>query len=420
MGITIHSVFQPLNEYFLQKYQTESDVFFRFDKIGSSITDEDFINEAFINDVSKKKEAISEIVNSILIEEPDNINIVRSGNKIDQFYINILKSSLPAVEDTEPDAEHITNNFISARSDAYKKWEVHTEAGSSEDGFRASATTPENWFDPANTDGWTKHSFQVSEKTEILPPSKMIWRLKLDDAVLSQFLARTPSETIKPIQLHERIMMRKKESPFLLSAAALSEAGVGISRRARPRVSTRRASVTGFHRSVAGTTAEVAEPVRTFKAHSKFINLIKGLNLSQRYEVSHFIKENAPMAPSETKEVKIDFEYCLVSIDRPWLLSTFFYNKSWYLPRIAKGELSQPGKSGGLTSMPVAFLAVRNLNIEASWSQVDIDNAKNASDFGPFEVNSEIINNKLSHPGTQIIGWVLERLPVLPPNDPRV
>jgi hypothetical protein len=55
----------------------------------------------------------------------------------------------------------------------------------------------------------------------------------------------------------------------------------------------------------------------------------------------------------------------------------------------------------------------------ANWYE-DVANASIATDFGPFKVTAGIVNNelKLSHPGLQIIGWVLQKMPDLPPNDP--
>jgi hypothetical protein len=71
-----------------------------------------------------------------------------------------------------------------------------------------------------------------------------------------------------------------------------------------------------------------------------------------------------------------------------------------------------------LTALPIGFIAIRNLSIEANWSKVDIEASKNATDFGPFEVSTEIINNKLSHEGIQVLAYQLQRMVELPPNDP--
>jgi hypothetical protein len=46
-----------------------------------------------------------------------------------------------------------------------------------------------------------------------------------------------------------------------------------------------------------------------------------------------------------------------------------------------------------------------------------IESHPTRSDFGPFRVESEIVNNTLSHPGLQIVGWMVQEMPELPPND---
>ena len=73
---------------------------------------------------------------------------------------------------------------------------------------------------------------------------------------------------------------------------------------------------------------------------------------------------------------------------------------------------------GKISSLPIGFVVVKNLSIEANWSDLDKKLSGEITDFGPFAVRSEIINNKLSFDGIQIIGWLLQQLPDLPPNNP--
>jgi hypothetical protein len=47
--------------------------------------------------------------------------------------------------------------------------------------------------------------------------------------------------------------------------------------------------------------------------------------------------------------------------------------------------------------LPIGFVAVRKLSIEASWSAGDIAAAKNATGFGPFKVDSAIVDIKSYH-----------------------
>jgi hypothetical protein len=139
------------------------------------------------------------------------------------------------------------------------------------------------------------------------------------------------------------------------------------------------------------------------------------MKLKDRIAVSQYIAQNAPTAPATTNSISIAFDYCLVNISRPWYRSQFINDPSWCIPDTTKGQLTARASSGAnLTLMPVGVVAIKNLNIEAHWSDADIAQSKEATSFGPFKVDG-MVNNVLTHSGIQIIGWLFER-PDLPPN----
>jgi hypothetical protein len=94
----------------------------------------------------------------------------------------------------------------------------------------------------------------------------------------------------------------------------------------------------------------------------------------------------------------------------------FVNDGSWCIPATKKGELTQAG-SGGLPYLPVALVAVKDLKIKAEWSPEDVAAAGMPTGFVPFKVDSTVVNNTLSHKGIQIMGWLLQKMPDLPPND---
>jgi hypothetical protein len=127
----------------------------------------------------------------------------------------------------------------------------------------------------------------------------------------------------------------------------------------------------------------------------------------------------APTAPTTTSSISIDFEYCLIRIARPWLLDALLADRSWYIPAMAKGSLTAPDPFGGtLPLLPIGVVVVRNLMIAATWTAADVTNAAMATHFGPFTIDGAIVNNTLTHAGIQAIGWLLQWMPPLPPNDP--
>ena len=157
----------------------------------------------------------------------------------------------------------------------------------------------------------------------------------------------------------------------------------------------------------------------TFAMHDDVRKQISGLDLSQRLLIKQFLVPQAPTQPTTTPSVSITFEYCLIRITRPWLVDAFINNGLWCLPDVAKGQLTAPNKFGAtLPLLPIAAVAVRNLSISGNWTTEDVGAAAISTDFGPFKVDGAIVNNSLSHAGIQIIGWLLQRMPPLPPNDP--
>jgi hypothetical protein len=82
---------------------------------------------------------------------------------------------------------------------------------------------------------------------------------------------------------------------------------------------------------------------------------------------------------------------------------------------VSKGALSAPDPGGAtLTLLPLAAVMIKNLKIEANWTADDLAAAKESTDFGPFKIDG-IVNNKLTHEGLQVVGWLVQRTKDLPP-----
>jgi hypothetical protein len=129
-------------------------------------------------------------------------------------------------------------------------------------------------------------------------------------------------------------------------------------------------------------------------------------------------KRSKPQAVT-SRSLKISFQYCLVTARRPWLSGGFLTARNWYIPRVQAGEIaSGTGQGDGLFEViPTAALCIRNLTIEAKWSAEEKVTLQNFSKFGPFSlVGKTLSENSLHCPGTQIVGWIFEPMPLLPPN----
>jgi hypothetical protein len=167
--------------------------------------------------------------------------------------------------------------------------------------------------------------------------------------------------------------------------------------------------------------AVTMDPARVRPAYVLHDNLrmqMATVDVSQRYQLAQVIGSSAPTQPAVTDSVSISFDYCLVKIRRPWYIDSFINDHSWFVPGATKGSITTGASNNSFRLLPIAFVAIKNLVIEAHWAAADVATAANATDFGPFKVTPGIVQNKLSHEGIQVIGWLLQNMPDVPPNDP--
>lgn len=426
MALTLDSIYKPINDFFLNLYKTDEDspVFFKFDQFGSS---QDFSDPNNPNS-DVVLERFSDLVNRLPIEQDDDVNIIFSGNLLDDTYFyQILNASIPFAKDTDPNKEEIINAVSKIIADAKMEFDKSSLARQGMPSyFRASYANPEQWYNKSNTDDWTSHVFNASETTESLvkdSPKSQLWKLKLNDTVLKQILPVNEVEPVKANDLFNHVVLMKTNPNFLKVATAtttINPANLALktsfNRRIDKTVELKNLKANRFGSE--NIDHQTVLPIKeNFTLQDNIKQTVATLDLKQRYYVNRFIKENAPTQPATTDKISISFDYCKVDIRRPWLFSTLFHNRSWFVPNTKKGELSASDTGGNISLLPIGFVAIKNLSIEANWSDLDKTNSKTATDFGPFEVDSEIVNNKLSHEGIQIIGWVLQKMPDLPPND---
>ncbi len=170
---------------------------------------------------------------------------------------------------------------------------------------------------------------------------------------------------------------------------------------------------------------------------------------------------------SDAKNVTIDLEWGLCTIERPWLLSDLFHMENWYLVGGRKDCISTGTIEGQehdehhlMPSIPLQFLVVRDVRIHAdSWgsdsdtlhkahddwradteqhadsqsggvnflcfggsashssSEQHADSASSGSTDDSSEWSWDFDGNTLSISGTQIVGWISEIVPSCPAED---
>lgn len=437
MPLTLDSIYKPINDFFLSRYKSGSDnpVSFRFDKFGSTLSDEDFIDPDNPGDTGLATERFSDLVDRLPIEADDGLNVFFSTNLIDDtYYYQVLNVSLPLVKEDDPYKEQIISAFGKVTAAAKSNFEKSSLARRGIPSFfSASYAAPNNWYDRTNKEIWETKTFKAEDASPLPATDKpkfKLWRLKATDAVLQNILPVKEAETVKPIELYNRVMLMKTSAknikpvehldrPVFFKMAPANAATKVRDHRTDAPVSSgspvrdHRLSST---RPITSDHVPASIPIKVTD-HRDIQNAISKLDFRKRFVVSQFVKEEAPTQPAAANSITISFDYCKVDIRRPWLLNAFLDNENWFIPGLKKGQLSDSDVPGNLSVMTVGFIAIKNLTIEANWSDTDIANSKKATDFGPFEVNAGIINNKLSHEGIQIIGWLLQKMPPLPPND---
>ena len=441
MALTLESIHQPLNDFFLEHFKADDagPVIFRFDKFGSVVDDDDFIDDAHPELGTSSvlaREKFSDLVNRTPIDSGDGASVVLSENSIDSAYFyRMLSPSLPLVP-AGVDAgtkQAMLDAFNTLKAEAVRTWnqlELESSSGLMLQ-YKPSLATPETWYDSTETDIWTTQSFTIKDEAppEAPAPPDRLWRLRPDDAVILeaiQVAEITPPPPDTPavvgvdrgveIMRTDRLqMLRQRVSRLNREFAPAERVAPALAAAVRLAPRARLASLTAANVAVIPEPAVTPEPAML---HADFARQFRRLDVRDRLAVNEIVAVTAPTEPVRSNEITVAFDYCLVDIRRPWYIDAFINQSSWYVPSTAKGGLTTTGPPGNLPLLPIGFVAIRNLTIESNWAVEDLTNAESATDFGPFKVSTGIANNKLVHVGLQIVGWILQRMPALPPNDP--
>jgi hypothetical protein len=418
MAISPQSIHKPLNDFFLSKFSTSagSPVFFRFDKFGSVVSDEDFVDpmhpeRGYVPAIATEK--FSDLVNRIPIDQGDGTNILLSSASIDELYFyHLLNPSVPYLKGVKDQVkESVMNAFNAIKANAVKVWNnVKLESTQGMSQFRPASATPINWYDRTKNDVWTSYSIKVSETTPTPGPPPPIFRMKLSDEAMKKLLNVEGTHSAAIGNISARILSMQQVAQSQNSVAVAAERGVAT---LAPQAMM--LSPIAIARPVADLQpATVPNPV----LHDQLINESRALNISSRVLVNQYIGISAPKQPLNTNSISISFDYCKTDIKRTWYIDTFVNDKSWFLPGVPKGQLTS-NSTVGMSLLPIGFVAIRNLVIEANWSAEDAANAAVSDGFGPFKVSFDSATKRLVHPGMQIGGWVLQKFQGdLPPNNP--
>ena len=447
MGITLESIYKPVNDFFLNTFKSDEDapVEFRLQQFGTVISEEDF--EGLSNE-----EMSSDLVNEIPYVEDNGLNVGFLANNIDSVYELIL-GALPFVDESlsHDEKEVIHNNVMRTIAQVGRDLESFSlvRGNGITDFFRLTNLSPSNWFE-SDSKVWEKREFEIKEPKSIVESEKSntnqkILKVRMTDAQLINVLPMLEdSKKVKPLELKMQVLKMQPAfiaNPIMINKVHTSKPIRRIRDHRKDDTSKPIRTVRDHRKNHTSKPIRdhrnIQKPVLARRTHMtlkpipkkvsnvkrtavglKFSQAFHGLRLNEKILVKDFIKEKSPSKAIKTNDVSISFEFCVVNIRRKWFNEVICnINRSWYIPGIKKGALSDP-KIGGLSHLPVAFLAVKNLNITANWDNLDKKELENVVSFGPFDINNQNIKEKgsLSHDGIQIIGWMLQKLPELPPH----
>lgn len=280
-------------------------------------------------------------------------------------------------------------------------------------------TIPSNWWDITANSNWTTHTASSDEVSGSLPVPISYWKWRILPPLHTPILSVGLRPGSFPV---ERTLSIAATRSSLLQTSTASVAHTGIM---------------GLHQAVTAPVAEAlnatsfaAQPISIATSEAESISVTPSvvqpvsMVASQRVIAQLISVSNTQMV--EAEHLSVSFEYCLVKLSRSWWDGLFVATKGWYIPTYGIGDLSlgsADGSGGQCPALPTAMFLVRNVTISGSWSEQDRTAIPNAASFGPISLIGRSIDSSLtiSIPGMQIVGWMADILPVLPPmSDPNL
>ena len=422
MAISLDAIYQPLNQFFLQKFgQPEgAPVFFRFAEVPVGIHDTDFVVPSHPELGSSPALAVEQLSN--LVDKITRLDATGHGVWLDDasrisdlYHDEILEPSLPLLSDDldSTTKQQVIDSFSQVKSDAVSRWENSKTSSLLNPGseFRSSTATPQSWWNESDSDVWTHQDFQIQGAATGVSdqPTNQLLRMKISDEVMQSILiqhaslsgpaAAGPVASAPQPPSWGRWLQRGR--PIFAATTARANAG--------PQAASTRPAAQPIIGPPVGSDSSVA-------MHNDLMLRLPAMPLNQRIQLQSVISQNAPTQSVTVSDVTISFDYCLVSVARSWIQNSFLNNRSWFIPGQAKGSLSA-NDGHGIPALPTGFIALKNLSIKGPWTPDDINNLEQSIQFGPFLIDSTVVNGAIGHMGIQVVGWMLQDVPDLPPLD---
>jgi hypothetical protein len=288
--------------------------------------------------------------------------------------------------------------------------------------YHPSVPAPRTWCDPSGQAQWTTVSIGPDNPPPP-PPPPALREILARPTLMQWHVTQTPVE--RPV-----LAGRPGVRPMAATAAPPPIANMNATRL---RIAALRPNLANLAIEAPVTTVPPA-------ALTRLQAMRVGLQPMLAIKVALTPAVPSPAAPTPppvqgqpvtTSRLKATFKFLRVEIKRPWVNTTLLHLPGWSIDGIAAGAISN-GKTdnnpGMLPLLPIAFIAVKDINISGSWSDSDrqaagaaLAGGTNAS-FGPFTLSANgspagtFNASSLVVPGIQIIAWICNVIPLLPPG----
>lgn len=292
--------------------------------------------------------------------------------------------------------------------------------------YRPALPLPPDWPLPSAATAWSSYSYKTAESTTVTAPPpapggirpKADWRWRVAPPALA--------ETVKAVgRVATTVAPRPAPPPTAAMQARIAVLRAPLAQLARPAVAAAPALGAAARvapaRLMAGTLLAqrpaLARPVAT-QSPPILAEVVRSQVLLQQLQT---VREQSQPQAVTAASMELSFRYCLVTARRPWMSSAFLTARNWYIPRMRAGEIASGTGlgEGSFEVMPTAALCVRDLRITAAWSAEERAALPAMTKFGPFSLIGSDLESQTASllcPGIQIIGWVMEPMPMLPPN----
>jgi len=291
----------------------------------------------------------------------------------------------------------------------------------------------------ANEAVQVKANLQKTVASQPLNPTLAL-KLQHSPALAKPMMAHTLKASPAPAPVSANTLTAGAPRMTKASRLAGAKAAINTPAPAAP-VLTKGARLEALRGSKAAKSVDLASAQRLFTAVSApspvlsrpGVNLTRvdltrrdlGIaSLAERLVLKERLDQSLPTKPASpaTTGYSITFRVCRVNLQRPWLKLALLSTRNWWMFDTPAGTYSTgavDNNPGLFPLLPTGLIVIRDLKITANWSQEDRANIGEAASFGPFDLQGATFSqNTLEVRGMQVIGWVSQVTPSLPPLSP--